>query len=312
MRPSLRFLFSWALFVVALGFVALAVSGEVINLRDARRLRFAEKVDRLVADRTAPQVLPLREAAAAQEVRLKDLESKIAGAEIRLDDPPDSEQVVVVSTAENRVYLRRDGETVFEAVCSTGMGKTVVEEGRERRFDTPTGRFRILSKEENPVWVPPDWHFQEEARKRKKKVVVLNPGQAIDAETGGAVSVPRREGVWGWLSGKDAPHATRRLLQVRNNTVVEIVNGQERELPPGELIVAGGAIVMPPTNTPQRRFDKVLGAYRLNIGHGYALHGTQAVSQLGRSVSHGCIRLGDTDIAKLYEMTEVGDEVIIY
>lgn len=297
--------------MVALGFAALAVSGEIINLRDARRLRFAEKVDLMIAERTAPRVVPLREAAAAQEARLKDLESRIAGTEIRLDDPPDSEQVIVVSTAENRVYLRRDRETVFEAVCSTGMGKTVLEEGTERSFDTPAGRFRVISKEENPVWVPPDWHFQEEARKKKKRLVVLNPGQAIDAETGGPVSVQRREGVWGILS-KGAPHSTRRLLQIKNNTVVEVVNGAERELPPGQLILAGDAIVMPPTTTPQRKFDRVLGSHRLNIGNGYALHGTLALDQLGRSVSHGCVRLGDADIARLYEMTEVGDEVIIY
>jgi len=309
MRPSLRFLFSWAFFVVAFGFAALAVSGEVINLRDARRLSFVEKVDRLISEWAGPRMEELKETAGAQEDRLKKLQSKIAGTEIRLDDPPDSEQVVIVSTAENRVTVRREGETIFEAVCSTGMGRTVLEEGKERSFDTPSGRFRIRSKEENPVWVPPHWHFQEEARKRKKRHVVLNPGQAIDAETGGAVNVAR---VWGWFSSEGAPHSTRRLLQVKNNTVVEVVNGQERELPRGELIVAGDAIVVPPTTTPQRRFDKVLGSHRLNLGDGYALHGTLAVSQLGRSVSHGCVRLADADIARLYDMAEVGDEVIIY
>ena len=50
----------------------------------------------------------------------------------------------------------------------------------------------------------------------------------------------------------------------------------------------------------------------LLIRNGYALHGTQAVDQLGRSVSHGCVRLGDADIETLYNMANVGDEVIIY
>jgi len=60
------------------------------------------------------------------------------------------------------------------------------------------------------------------------------------------------------------------------------------------------------------RGDKVLGAHRLNLGDGYALHGTQQVSQLGRSVSHGCVRLHNKDIERLYQIAKVGDEVIIY
>jgi len=38
----------------------------------------------------------------------------------------------------------------------------------------------------------------------------------------------------------------------------------------------------------------------------------QQVSQLGRSVSHGCVRLHNTDIERLYQIAKVGDEVIIY
>jgi lipoprotein-anchoring transpeptidase ErfK/SrfK len=36
------------------------------------------------------------------------------------------------------------------------------------------------------------------------------------------------------------------------------------------------------------------------------------VSQLGRNVSHGCVRLANEDIATLYAMANVGDEVVIY
>lgn len=100
---------------------------------------------------------------------------------------------------------------------------------------------------------------------------------------------------------------------MRHNTVVEIgPDGRERELPPGEVIEAGGAIVMPPHGTPQRRFDKVLGKFRLNLGGGYGIHGTMYPDQLGRSVTHGCVRLGDADIEKLFSMVNVGDQVLIY
>ena len=78
------------------------------------------------------------------------------------------------------------------------------------------------------------------------------------------------------------------------------------------MIRAGNSVIIPPVDVKQRRFAKVLGSYRLNLGDGYALHGTQQLAELGRSVSHGCIRLGDQDMAALYAIANVGDEVVIY
>jgi len=179
-------------------------------------------------------------------------------------------------------------------------------------FSTPIGKFRIVSKEENPVWVPPDWHYVEEARKNGLRVVRLSRGDSIDAATGNATVPVRESGVWTWLGGEKTTPASGRVLKVKGDTIVEIANGIERELPPGQMIVAGNSLVIPPLGVKQRRFDRVLGSYRLNLGDGYALHGTLQTSQLGSSVSHGCIRLGDQDIATLYSIANVGDEVVIY
>ena len=74
----------------------------------------------------------------------------------------------------------------------------------------------------------------------------------------------------------------------------------------------GGAVVIPPVGTRPRMYPEVLGTHRLILGDGYALHGTQQVRQLGQNVSHGCVRLHNNDIAQLYAMASVGDEVIIY
>ena len=76
--------------------------------------------------------------------------------------------------------------------------------------------------------------------------------------------------------------------------------------------MAGDAIVIPPVNTRQRHYDKVLGKFRLELGNGYGIHGTDEPDKLGQSVSHGCVRLGDADIEKLYGIANVGDTVIIY
>ena len=45
---------------------------------------------------------------------------------------------------------------------------------------------------------------------------------------------------------------------------------------------------------------------KLNIGNGYALHGTLVKDQLGRPASHGCVRVGDADMEKLFHIILVG------
>ena len=308
-RFRLGFLGAWALFVIGAGLAGLVVAAQLESWQEAARLARLERVDRAITRRMGAKVEKLRDLAGEQGERLEELRSAVAKATMRLDDSQDSEQTIIVSTAENRLSVRRSGRTVFEAVCSTGKGTTMVVNGRTMVFDTPTGSFRIQSKEENPVWVPPDWHFIEEARKKNLGVVRLKAGEAIDAETGDPVPEERPHGVWSWFS--DRPQG--RVLKVRQNTVVEVgPDGTERELPQGELIRAGKAIVVPPTGTRQRRFEKTLGHYRLNIGNGYGIHGTVATRQLGRAASHGCVRLADGDIEKLYGMAKVGDRVIIY
>lgn len=307
-RYRLGFLGAWGLLVVGVILGATVAAAEWQNVRDADRLRKLTVIDRLIADRLGPRLDILRETAAEQEDRLEELHSAVRETELQLDDSSDTDQIIVVSIAENRLYVRSGGKVVFQAVCSTGKGTTLTDaSGRSLVFNTPTGKFRVVKKEENPLWVPPDWHFIEEARKKGKRVVRLGPGERIDARTGDPAG--GNEGVFQWGSSR-APSA--RVLTVKGNTVVEVGPDGERELPPGEVIEAGGAIVVPPYGTPQRKFDKVLGKYRLNLGGGYGIHGTMYPDQLGRSVTHGCVRLGDADIEKLFAMAQVGDQVLIY
>ena len=309
-RYRLGFLGAWGLLVVGMILAAAIAAAEWQNWKDASRLRKLGVIDRMIAARIGPQLDVLRGAAEEREGRVEKLQSAVRETELKLDDSQESDQIIVVSTAENRLYVRRAGKTIFQAVCSTGKGTTLTDaSGRSMVFNTPTGKFRIVRKEENPMWVPPDWHFIEEARKKGKRVVKLEPGEKIDARTGEPVG--GEEGVHEWSARSRS--SSSRILTVRHNTVVEVgPDGSEHELPPGEVIQAGGAIVVPPHGTPQRKFDKVLGKYRLNLGGGYGIHGTMYPDQLGRSVTHGCVRLGDTDIEKLFSMANVGDQVLIY
>ena len=87
---------------------------------------------------------------------------------------------------------------------------------------------------------------------------------------------------------------------------------QPLEAAEGREIVANGNIVIPPYGTRQRKYRGVLGTFRLNLGDGYAIHGTDEPASIGRSVSHGCVRLRNEDIETLYNIVPVGTPVYIY
>ena len=312
MKRWIGFLGSWALLVLAFGLAAFAVAGETINMRDERRLDRVAEIDRLINEDGGSKASVLRNTASQKTANVNALQSKLQDVEKQTDDVPDTGQTILVSTAENKLYVRRGGQTIFEAVCSTGKGTTLAVDGKTILFDTPIGKLHIISKDENPQWVPPDWHYVEEARKNGMRVVHLDPGQTIDARTGQPVSSKPDAGVWSWLSGGNNNSSSNDVLKVRGDTVVEVNNGVERELEPGKTIVAGDAVIVPPVDTKQRHYDKVLGKFRLEMGNGYGIHGTDEPDKLGQSVSHGCVRLGDADIEKLYQIANVHDTVIIY
>ena len=62
-----------------------------------------------------------------------------------------------------------------------------------------------------------------------------------------------------------------------------------------------------------KRLDQTtLGAFALELGDGYEIHGTLYPSLLGRHITHGCIRLNDEDLAFAHRTLQVGDRVYIY
>ncbi len=142
---------------------------------------------------------------------------------------------IVVDTLANRLYLRRGGELLREAVCSTGTGGVLVDPATGRRwvFETPRGTHRVQAKVEHPVWNKPDWAFVEDG-----------------------LPIPKSEA--------------------------------------------------------ERVDTYSLGAYALYLGDGYLIHGTLYQRLLGKSVTHGCVRLGDDDLAAVYAAAPIGTRVYIY
>jgi hypothetical protein len=69
----------------------------------------------------------------------------------------------------------------------------------------------------------------------------------------------------------------------------------------------------PPPARESERFERgVLGEYALGIGDGYFIHGTLYSRLLGRNVTHGCIRLGASDLEYLARTVPMGTRVFIY
>ena len=187
-----------------------------------------------LADSDAPAASELASGRSASQIEQQlAREQRSLQRKLRRDLPGST--FIVIDQTHNRLYLRRGDDVLLEATCSAGSGMILQDTQQERRwvFDTPRGRFRVLSKLANPVWKKPDWAFIEE----------------------------------------------------------------------GEPI---------PTD-PSERFEYgMLGEYAVYFGDGYLIHGTLYERLLGRSVTHGCIRLGRDDLRKVYAAARLGTSIYIY
>jgi lipoprotein-anchoring transpeptidase ErfK/SrfK len=208
------------------------------------------------------------------------------------EGPTADKGYLVVSIADHRIWYRQADSTLFTTQVATGSGKVLEKSGggSHWRFETPRGRLVVESKETDPEWVPPDWHYVEQAQKRGLGIVRLNRGQDIPLADGSKITVEGSDVVRRYADGRNQP--------------IEATEGKE--------IVANGNIIIPPFGTRQRKYKGVLGTFRLNLGDGYALHGTDQPTSIGRSVSHGCVRLRNEDIETLYNIVPVGTPVYIY
>jgi L,D-transpeptidase ErfK/SrfK len=100
-----------------------------------------------------------------KDITYKELESENAKLVEKIKKVSPKGTYIVVDTAKNRLYLKKDAETVRKAVVATGNGNILSEKAGKKRswtFDTPRGEFAVKTKLKEPVWVKPDWAFIEE------------------------------------------------------------------------------------------------------------------------------------------------------
>jgi hypothetical protein len=195
---------------------------------------------------------------------------------------------IVISLEDRQLWALIGPDTLLSAPVAVSSDETLRYAGKTWRFITPRGVRRIVDKRENPVWIPPDWHYAEVAREHS---LALKPMKARKTMLS--------SGNW---------------LEVRDS-VVGIVDAFTEEfgaLPLDEEIVFDGTLFIPPVGTLNRRIEGELGFHVIDTGNGILLHGTPHKSSIGTAATHGCIRLRDEDIAWLHEMIPVGTRVYIY
>lgn len=69
---------------------------------------------------------------------------------------------------------------------------------------------------------------------------------------------------------------------------------------------------IPSPNSPRRNVKGKLGKYALDLGEGILIHGTDDPKSIGQRVSHGCIRLPDGMMSKVYGAAKVGTDVYVF
>jgi hypothetical protein len=271
------------IWITLLGFAAATVASAMLLTKTAD-LRYQRDVNRMVFN---DNLGVLQEVKGKLGMITDSLNSLVANPSLQPNQP-----YIVVSIGERELWYRRGNEILFHTQVATGSGKTLVSGagGKEYKFDTPRGRLTVQSKEVNPEWVPPDWHFQEEANKKGLGIMRLERGNSIRASDGSVLSVQGANIVRRYANGSVVP--------------LSVTEGHE--------IIANGNIIIPPYGTTQRRYKGIMGTRRLYLGDGYGIHGTDHPESIGRAASHGCVRLRNEDIEKLYDMVPVGTPVYIY
>ena len=271
------------IWMTLLGFAAATVASAMLLTKTAD-LRYQRDVNRMVFN---DNLGVLQEVKGKLGMITDSLDRLVANPSTRPDQP-----YIVVSIGERELWYRKGNEVLFHTQVATGSGKTLVSGagGKEYKFDTPRGRLTVQSKEVNPEWVPPDWHFQEEAIKKGLGIMRLERGNSIRASDGSVLTV----------QGADI------VKRYPNGTVIPL------SVTEGHEIIANGNIIIPPYGTTQRRYKGIMGTRRLYLGDGYGIHGTDHPESIGRAASHGCVRLRNEDIEKLYDMVPIGTPVYIY
>lgn len=150
-----------------------------------------------------------------EDTSLRSLQARYKSLAKQLSQFRPQQPYILVDTARNHLYVKRQQEVVLDAIASTGSGIILDKPGDRSDqwiFDTPRGEFSIQSKLTNPVWVKPDWAFIEEGL-----IVPKNPAERVEQGVLGEYALGFGKGyfihgtLYTRLLGKNVTHGCIRL-----------------------------------------------------------------------------------------------------
>lgn len=192
--------------------------------------------------------------------------------------------ITTTSPASNPQALKGHPQKNVSATSSMNVPGQVAATSPSIRSLAPKGRYVVVDTAQNRLEV------------REGETIIHT---AVASTGSGASLQDPRDPKKGWVF--DTPRGVYTILnKIKNPVWVK---------PDWAFIEEGESI---PTKSQDRVEAGVLGDYALGFGHGYFIHGTLYTRLLGTNVTHGCIRLGDSDLEYLYRHVPTGSTLIIY
>lgn len=163
------------------------------------------------------------------------------------------------------------------------LGKDNKKLRAELAKKTPRGPYIVVDRANNRLYL-------------KRDDTVLR--EAV-CSSGSGLVLREKQGDRHWVF--DTPSGSFRVLSKSENPVWR---------KPDWAFVEEGVPI--PKNPGERIEYGVLGEYGLYFGDGYLIHGTLYERLLGRSVTHGCVRLGRDDLREVYRAATIGTPIYIF
>ncbi len=109
---------------------------------------------------------------------LKNLADSTSGLarslEVQLESLEEPGYYLVVDTDAKEFQLRKGNRVIREGLCGVGKGFTV-RGSRSWNFETPKGEREVVSKNINPTWNRPSWHWQEQGKSVPDDFITFSP-----------------------------------------------------------------------------------------------------------------------------------------
>ncbi|MEK6785317.1 MAG: L,D-transpeptidase [Nitrospirota bacterium] len=197
--------------------------------------------------------------------------------------------ILVVSTRSINPAAPGDSQAVHQAGVQDNTSLRTLQ-----------ARYKTLSKQLSQLMPREPYILVDTARNRlyvkRHDEVVLN---AIASTGSGTILDKPGESKSQWIF--DTP---------RGEFLVKTKLANPTWIKPDWAFIEEGLAV--PQNAAERAEQGVLGDYALGFGKGYFIHGTLYTRLLGKNVTHGCIRLNDSDLKGVYQLARVGTPIMIF